>query len=210
MPEVSGHTCDQIPICGTIYPHSETSSVIDEEIVVEGPEVSKDFPSLSSDHSVSHCSQMSHKCPTEVPSKTYSAVVKSSLPQSLDKSYATLQTIHHELPIENFEVGQCSQIHESSSSDDSSPRFHKISKGSRKPQLNNRDCGSPKSLSKKAFKEEIRSRGTNRQPFSKKQGACQISKVQKYRKICFLSLFFKKPFHQENIQKEMYSFNSHS
>ena len=63
VPEVSGHTCDQIHISGTTFPNSQNSSVVDEEIVIEDTEVSKDFPSLSSDRSVPHCSQKSHLSP---------------------------------------------------------------------------------------------------------------------------------------------------
>ena len=54
--EVLDHTCDQTPICGTINPNSQTSSVVDEEIVIESPKVLQDFPPLSSNYSASHCS----------------------------------------------------------------------------------------------------------------------------------------------------------
>ena len=130
MLEVSGHTCDQTPICGAIYSNSQVSSVVDEEIAIESPKVSQDFPSLPSDRSISDCSHeslKSHKSPIKATTQTYSTVVKSSLPQSIIKSFVTLHPIHHELPIENFEVSQCSQNPESSSLDESSPRFQKQS-----------------------------------------------------------------------------------
>ena len=63
-----------------INSNSQTSSVVDEEIVIETPKVSHDFPPLSSDRSASHCSHDPQKSPTEVTTQTYVAVAKSSLP----------------------------------------------------------------------------------------------------------------------------------
>lgn len=94
---------------------------------------------------------------------TYYVVLQSSLPQTQVKSTTTLQPIFHEWPINNFEFGQCSQNHESSSSDDASPRFSSQSKNLKKPQLNVSDVVSPKSQAKLALKKEIRSRREKRE-----------------------------------------------
>ena len=115
------------------------------------PEVHMSFPSLPSDRYITHCNSETQldqlpliKCPTKKTTHTYASVVQSSLPQTIIKSSQTIQSIHHELAIENFEFGQCSQNHELSNSDESSPCIQNKSNGSKKPQLNLNDCGSPK------------------------------------------------------------------
>ena len=128
------------PIDSTTLPISQTSSIADEEIVLEGSEVSIDFPSMPSDRSIPYCSHEprsvhlpSINSPTNVSTQTYSVVAQSSELQTLVKSTVTIQPIHHESAIKNFEVGQCSLNPELSSSDESSPHFSKLTNVLRKP-----------------------------------------------------------------------------
>ena len=88
------------------------------------PEVHMNFPSLTSDRGTTHCNSEPQldqlpliKCPIKKTFQTYATVVQSSLPQPTVKSSVTIQQIHHELPIENFECGQCSHNLELSRSD---------------------------------------------------------------------------------------------
>ena len=113
IPESLGNLYESIPIIDTISSGSQLSSIMDEEIVLEGTELTTYCPPLSS-----------KICHVQKSPLTYSAVLQSSLPHTQVKSTTTFQLILHELPINNFEFGQCYEYHESSSSDESSPHFH--------------------------------------------------------------------------------------
>lgn len=100
--ESLGNLDSFLPIIGTISPISQSSSVVDEEIVMQEPKTKT--------------------CANKESSLTYFAVRQSSLPQTPVKFTTTLQHISYEFPIDSFELGQCSQNHELSSSDDSTTR----------------------------------------------------------------------------------------
>ena len=68
LPKSSGNPSDQLPIIGTICPDSQSSSDVDEEIIMEGPKSVVKYPSFPF-----------IMCPNNKPFLTYSAVVQSSL-----------------------------------------------------------------------------------------------------------------------------------
>ena len=130
------------------------------------------------------------------------SIVRKKYPLIKVKSYVTIEPINHELPIENFEFGQCSQSPDFSSSDESSHYFSKSSKDSRKPQLNITDCGSPKTEAKRVFKEEFRSRGKQREICSKVKKSVKCPKSKSPEKFVFSNYHFKKTVSKKTKRKE--------
>ena len=68
--------------------------------------------------------------------------------------------------------------------------------------MNNNDCGSPKSLAKRAFKEEIRSRNTSKQSFSKNKKHVRIPKSKSPEKFVFTNYISKNSSFMETSKKE--------